>query len=209
MYKSLAFEYGWMNTVENDSGEGRFHPNGESPTMIQTINHRTAPWWGLQSASCHPLFQHPLIRGSSNHLRTLHVHLIDLFTLVLSKIVTGHQMGVIHFRILTDDRIDRPRGGPVIIRESENDLCSPTTLVWCSMAVHRRFMVSWYSRAANVFKGFLSYGATPAGCRPWPESIRWRSNIWCNAETLHRGHTADVNKINVRVQRREYGRSYP
>jgi len=120
---TIAFECGWM--VGNDSGEGRFHPNGESPTMIQTIYHRTAPWWGLQSASCHPLFQHPLIRGSSNHLRTLHVHLIDLFTLVLSKIVTGHQMGVIHFRILTDDR---PRG-PVIIRESENDLCSPTTLV--------------------------------------------------------------------------------
>lgn len=85
-------------------------------------------------------------------------------------------------------------GGPVIAWGSQRFMLAYHSCV-VPNGGPRRFMVSWYSWAANVFKGFLSYGETTAGCRPWPKSIRWRLNIRCNAGMLH---TADTPQIPIK-----------
>lgn len=115
--------------------------------MIQAIKAIEPPLGGDYSRpQRHPYFS-TLIRGSSDHLRTLHAYLVILFTLVLSKIVMDHQEMVIFFFTLpsrTAGVTRRPCSLSLSLSSSEkaDNLCSPTTFAWCPIAVRGALMVS-------------------------------------------------------------------
>lgn len=81
--------------------------------------------------------------------------------------------------------------GPVIARESERFMLAYHSCMVPNGAVHD---VSWYPDI--VGPRMCSRGFSPtAGCRPWPESIRWRSNIRCNARMLY---TVDTPQMPIK-----------